>query len=183
MICEYCGKRFVKEAAFLKHHCKMMDRFANFDEATFDLYVAWSKGSGSYYPCDKSEMRMRFVKSTYYPDFVKLRQFQLQQGFGDDTAYAFYLGENRINKFTWCLQGIFNKFVAYRAQNENYALSVDRSKRYLESRGYTLETCPMYLLYKFLMTGVISKNIFEEKKIDPKTVFPKEWLENLAQVL
>lgn len=45
VICEFCGKTFKGEATFKKHHCKQMDRFKQFDENAFELYVAWQKGA------------------------------------------------------------------------------------------------------------------------------------------
>lgn len=183
MICEFCGKRFKQETAFKKHHCKQMDKFCRFDEGAFDLYVAWLKGAGMYKAGDRANMRMNFVKSRYFDDFLLLKNFQNQCGLKTDTAYATYLAENRITKFDWRKKETLNSFIVYRAHNENYALSVERSVNYLASRNLTFETCPVFSLYQFLKDGLISKNLFLSKKVDVSTVFPKDWLENLKGVL
>ena len=155
MICEFCGKRFKQETAFKKHHCKQMDKFCRFDEGAFDLYVAWLKGARLYKPAERADMRIGFVNSRVFDDFLLLKNFQNQCGLKTDTAYATYLGENAVNKFDWRKKETLDKFIVYRAQNENYALSVERSVNYLASRGLTLETCPKYSLYQFLKDGLI----------------------------
>lgn len=183
MICEFCGKTFQREAAFKKHHCKQMERFKQFDENAFEMYVAWQKGAKLYRPKDGLNRRLDFTQSRYFSDFMKLLNFLSQRGMRADTAYASYLGENTINKYEWCRQETFERFVIYRAQNENYALSVERSVNYLASLGLTLETCPKYTIYQLLKDGLISKNLFISKKIDIKTILPADWITNLTGVL
>lgn len=183
MICEFCGKRFKQETAFKKHHCKQMDKFCRFDEGAFDLYVAWLKAANLYKASERVSMRMNFAKSRYFDDFLLLKNFQNQCGMKADTAYAEYLAENRIPKQDWRKKKTLNSFIVYRAHNENYALSVERSINYLASRNLAFETCPVYSLYQFLKDGLISKNLFLSKNVDVSTVFPKDWLENLKEVL
>ena len=183
MICEFCGKTFKGEATFKKHHCKQMDRFKQFDENAFELYVAWQKGARVYKADTGINRRLAFTQSRMFEDFLRLLNFQSQHGMKTDTAYPFYLGENIINKNEWCRQETLNKFIIYRAQNENYALSVERSNNYLAGLGLAFETCPKFTLYQLLKDGLISKNLFLSKKVDVNSVLPADWIENLKGVL
>lgn len=183
MICEFCGKTFQREVTFRKHHCKQMDRFSQFDENAFELYVAWQKGAKVYKADSGINRRLAFTQSRVFDDFMRLLNFQSQRGMKTDTAYPFYLGENTINKYDWCQQETLNKFIIYRAQNENYALSVERSNNYLAKLGLTFETCPKFTMYQLLRDGLVSKNLFLSKKVDVRTVLPADWIENIKSVL
>lgn len=176
MICEFCGKRFKQESAFKNHHCKMMDKFASFDEGAFELWQSYLKGSKMYRPSDKLNQRMKFVKSPLFSEFLYLKRFLIEKEMGGDTAYPFFLGEQSIPKNAWRTKKTIGAFNIYRAKNENYALSVERSENYLKSRDLTLETCPKFILFTLLKQGLISKNIFISKNIDVKDVFTPDWL-------
>lgn len=99
--CGYCLKRYVKEAAFLKHTCKQKQRHANIKsletQIAYTYYAKWMELYKRSIPSIET-----FVTSMFYTSFINFYNHIKKVQISDPYRYIRLMSQRDISPTLWC---------------------------------------------------------------------------------
>ena len=183
MQCLYCGQTFEDPKRFEKHRCKVMKRMEMITSSLLDTYISYSKhiNNKKIKKTDTEEI-LKFLKSSSFDFIMKLDRFCSENELNQDD-YIKSMLFLKFRKDKWTTPNVLERYIIYRANHEPDFIGVERSEKYLTKKNIDIMKLSSGELYNLIKDGWVSKHYFSLKKIDLKTLLPKEMLDDLWEVL
>lgn len=129
--CEYCGKQYQVESAFLKHTCKQKQRH----DARGSKAVALGLHAFNYFykrflGGTQNQTVEKFEKSSYYNAFVKFGIYCTSSKVIAPEKYAEWLVENKIRIDSWASDKHYEKFLIEYLQTEPIVDALERAIKF-----------------------------------------------------
>jgi hypothetical protein len=197
-ICGYCGKAFMREAAYIDHVCTQMQRHQKMKTsegvAAWIAYSTWLKVQGKKVPPQTS-----FLSSHYYQSFIKFASFVQQVKTLDIEEYIRHMVKNNIQPVIWTHNAIYGEWIRANSVERSPLKAVQKSCVFLldvaEEKNVPIEqlfeNCSSPEVGNWIATGQVSpwlllnSNSFkqwwsqlddDDKQQLSKIISPSEWM-------
>lgn len=181
--CQFCGKVFKTEKGFEKHSCEKKQRYLNFDENAFTLWVTFMKISKTKLSTNYEKKKMAFINNSMYNFFVTLTQWCIDMDVVDIEAFIKYCYSLRLPSQLWISDSNYVNFIHWFIKNENKILAIKRSEQYLELNGLALNELSPNRLFFLLLSGKISNKFLTSRNVDVKSILDEGQLNQLGDLL
>jgi len=163
-LCHYCNREFVREAAYLKHHCKLMDRETQLQtvlgQAALSFYGEWFRQQKKIVPNTKT-----FQTSKYYNAFIKFTTFSQDVHLADTSIFIKMMIDRDIPPCMWTHDGAYASYLEYLEKKlppmEQVKLSI-RTMLKLSDRA----ECDISQLFEHLSPNELMQ-LIRERKLTP----------------
>lgn len=183
MECLYCGKTFEDPKRFEKHKCKALKNAERITAEIYQVYLTYAKIIlNKKIKKDDADSFVKFLKSSLFDKMVKLERF-ISENQIDCAEYLNTMLFLKIQPNMWTSQDSIKKYIVYRANHENVGIAYERSKKYIIDHNININECTPGFLFNLIYNGFLSKHYFEIMKIDLKKILPKEYLDDLWEIL
>jgi len=110
--CEYCGKTFVLESRYLKHHCEKMQRRDDIKtligQTAYTLYQLWFTTKKKTAPSVDT-----FMDSKYYKAFMNFAAFVKRLNIDEPELFIRMMNEKNILPVYWTSDEMYAYFLEY----------------------------------------------------------------------
>lgn len=110
--CKYCHRHFIRETAYLKHHCKIMDREKQLQtpigQAALSFYGDWFRCQRRLVPNAKT-----FRTSKYYNAFIKFATFVRDVHIADPTIFIKMMVDRGMPPMLWTNDQAYALYLEY----------------------------------------------------------------------
>lgn len=168
MKCEFCGKEFKTEKGFSRHMCEKKERYVNFNTIAYRVWLTICNVFRIRLPQSQDEelLKMKFIQDKSYKAYVTFAQWLLDTSVIDVFSYITFLNTHQVAMKDWTKPNVYKSWLYEFLKNEPDALSINRSKKYLESNGLTLETISSNRLYLAIRYGWITNKYLKLQNFD-----------------
>ncbi len=141
--CEYCSKRYLKEAPFKKHTCEAGVR-QKFTRTTkrgrfcYNVYKSWLKYRGFH----ESDIDA-FVESRYYNPIIKFVEFYYTTMLPDMDDYIKSMVEQKMLPQMWTNGTVYEQYISNYDESVTPVRQAEISIRHLNTLAKTLECEPV----------------------------------------
>lgn len=152
--CEYCNKRYTKEAPFKKHKCELMER-TQFVKTTkkgrfsYLVFKTWVKARG-YQPPDLDG----FLSSRYYNSIVKFTEFFHETMLPDMEDYVKCMVAETMLPQMWTNGTVYEKYIREFDDSVRPVKQAEISIRHLSDLAKQLECEPAEVFDYLYVTDV-----------------------------
>lgn len=162
--CKYCGKVYKTEKGLFKHEssCPILDRYTYLNNSKcFQRWLMFKTVSKLKVNKDIEKEKENFIYSPLYKHIEKFSKWCDDMEMFDERAYLEYVINFNVPVYKWCNDRFYERFIINYINNELPSIAIERSKKYLQSLGLTLETISANRLYMLLLSGKISKKYLQ----------------------
>lgn len=110
LICDFCDKKFVREANFVKHKCEKMKRHELFKKPighlAYLIFNQWRKICG--YPSVTVDT---FTASKYFNAFIKFAEYSNSMAIPDKIGYIELMVKKTLMPFDWCDNDVYDYYI------------------------------------------------------------------------
>ena len=159
--CEFCGKKYKREAAFLTHlsNCEKKKRLESIDQPeVIESFKLWKLCTS------KSKKIKDFVVSRDYNLFLKLNSDLDTLNVEDKENFIIWLIDNRIAMTNWAKPSYHKKYIRMKILSEHPRDAIMRSVSFIDNSGFYGRFMNEYPVGQFL-------NNVENGKLSPWVLF------------
>lgn len=110
--CVFCMKRFSREASYLKHRCRQMERNDEMrtmlGQSAFSYYEHWMKSYNRNVPSPEV-----FLTSKYYTSFIKFAKYVKDLNIPDVEVFIALMKEKDISPMIWTDDQVYALYLEY----------------------------------------------------------------------
>ena len=137
--CKFCNQRYVKEAAFKKHSCDLMERDTYVrtkmrGRFAFNVYLTWLKVRG-YQP----QGRDVFIESRYYTSILKFVEFYFETMLPDMEDYVKFVVKGDFLPQMWTNTTVYEQYITSFDQRIKPLKQAEITFKYLDVLARQLE--------------------------------------------
>ena len=163
-VCEFCGKRYVRERAFLRHTCKERERFELLQGPRGKLgllmYNRWlqRKFRGKTVTADT------FISTSSFSSIMKFVDWGLKMRF-NSSMFERYVDFCVIKNYTpnmWLMNEVFVQFIQYIDINMTPREHIQQSFEWFKDMA-SAKNCELTDIFSHIMVGEIVQAILNRK--------------------
>lgn len=124
--CEYCGKSFMREGAYMTHSCpekRKLEQLRSIDgQSAFQYYNAWMKAQG------RSEQPIEtFGESRYFSTFFKFAEYARRTNLPKVGDFIKFMVEQKLTPTLWARDNVYAMYL------QRYDQLVPPERQFMES--------------------------------------------------
>jgi len=127
--CNFCLRKFVREGAFIKHHCKQMIRDeefrTNIGQSAWVHYQSWMRAHHRIVPAPSA-----FLHSKYFLAFIRFAKLVKRTGLPEPQRFIWLMKENQIPPTMWADDAVYSMYLEF----------IDRRGDPLQQANITINT-------------------------------------------
>lgn len=126
--CKYCGKSYARLKSFLKHTCKLKDRYSKKDTASIRVaYHAWLKFSNSLTRRKVPLNFDDFVKSNYFTEFEKLGNYIIEIDAIKPEQFIDFIIKKNLPSKKWYNNEVYEEYIYNLLKTEPAEDAIERA--------------------------------------------------------
>ena len=110
--CHYCGKKYKREEAFIKHKCKTMEREETLrtpsGQAAWHFYQDWMRLQHKRVPDDRA-----FLKSRFYESFNRFAKFVKKVDLPTPQTFLKLMVQKDYPPYMWLMDEVYTEYMEY----------------------------------------------------------------------
>ena len=176
--CVFCNKVLKTESGFNKHMCEKKQRFVEFNEPAYMVWLMMANIFRTRIPKDDNEKKIAFVKDSFYNQTVTFTKWVLETEVINLFDYMMFLKQNNVKMTDWTNSRVYHNWLYSFLKNESEAIAIKRSQDYLANNGLDLETISGNRLFLAIKYGKISNKYLKFCNYDVRQkVDEAQWLD------
>lgn len=184
--CQYCGKEYKTERGLIKHEssCPFIERYNYLNNSKcFQRWLMFKTASHLKVNSNLEIEKEKFINSHTYKPFEKFSKWCDEMEMFDERAYIDFVVNFNVPVFKWCNDRFYERFLLNYISNELPAIACERSKKYLDSLGLSLNNISPNRLYMALLGGKISKKYLQISNFDATMILDSGQVKLLGNLL
>lgn len=182
--CVCCGKEYKTEKGLNNHHCKYQDRFTLVEQHHwFKKWLIFKTVYKLKVKKDLGQEYIDFLKFTSFNELTKFFQWTEDVNIIDFNTYMTFVKDRNYPLKFWSSDKTYRWFLEDYLKKEPLTLACERSKKYLDSNGLSLDDLTQNRLYFSLLTGVISNKFLVKNCIDVRKLLDLKQINDLGKLL